>query len=55
MGVSFTQEAKVIVTGCYATRRPEEFRQQHGGEQESVSGKIELKLQPYALARVDIG
>lgn len=37
-----------------AVRRPEEFRQQPGLTQESVSGKIELKLLPYALARVDV-
>jgi len=37
-----------------AVRRPEEFRQQPGTAQESVSGKIELKLLPYALARVDV-
>jgi hypothetical protein len=37
-----------------ATRRPEEFRAQAGEQQESVSGKIELKLLPYALARVDV-
>jgi hypothetical protein len=39
----------------HAVRRPEEFRQQPGEATESVSGKIELKLLPYALARVDIG
>jgi hypothetical protein len=37
-----------------AIRRPEEFRQETGDVKESVSGKIELKLLPYALARVDI-
>jgi hypothetical protein len=37
-----------------AVRRPEEFRQQPGVEKESVSGKIELNLLPYALARVDL-
>ncbi len=37
-----------------AVRRPEAFRQQAGAAQESVSGKIELKLLPFALARVDI-
>jgi hypothetical protein len=37
-----------------AVRRPEEFRRQSGIEQESVSGKIELKLLPCALARVDV-
>jgi hypothetical protein len=38
-----------------AVRRPEEFRKQAGTNQESVSGKIELKLLPFALARVDMG
>lgn len=38
-----------------AMRRPEEFRAQPGTMQESVSGKIELKLLPFALARVDLG
>ena len=38
-----------------AVRRPDEFRQQPGEMKESVSGKIELKLLPFALARVDIG
>lgn len=38
-----------------AMRRPEEFRQRAGEPQESVSGKIELKLLPFAIARVDIG
>lgn len=37
-----------------AVRHPEEFRQQPGIAQESVSGKIELKLLPYAMARVDV-
>ena len=37
-----------------AVRRPEAFRQQAGTAQESVSGKIELKLLPFAVARVDI-
>ena len=41
-------------TAEQATRRPEEFRAQTGGQQESVSGKIELKLLPYAVARVDV-
>ena len=41
-------------TAEQAVRRPEEFRQQAGTLQESVSGKIELKLLPYAVARVDI-
>lgn len=37
-----------------AVRRPEAFRQQQGAAQESVSGKIELRLLPFAVARVDI-
>jgi hypothetical protein len=37
-----------------AMRNPEAFRTQQGVVQESVAGKIELKLLPYALARVDI-
>ena len=37
-----------------AVRRPEAFRGQTGTLQESVSGKIELKLLPFAVARVDI-
>jgi hypothetical protein len=37
-----------------AVRRPEEFRREPGATQESVSGKIELKLLPCAVARVDI-
>jgi hypothetical protein len=37
-----------------AMRQPEEFRKQTGQAKESVSGKIELKLLPFALARVDI-
>lgn len=37
-----------------AMRRPEEFRKRAGEVQPSVSGKIELKLLPFALARVDI-
>lgn len=41
-------------TAEQATRRPEEFRTNTGGQQESVSGKIELKLLPYAVARVDV-
>ncbi|HKX62190.1 MAG TPA: hypothetical protein VJS65_10105, partial [Verrucomicrobiae bacterium] len=35
--------------------RPEEFRKRPGKQTESVSGKIELKMEPYAVARVDIG
>jgi len=42
-------------TAEQATRRPEEFRAQPGDQKESVSGKIELKLLPYALARVEVG
>jgi hypothetical protein len=42
-------------TAEQAMRRPEEFRAQAGAQVESVSGKIELKLLPYALARVDVG
>jgi D-apionolactonase len=42
-------------TAEQATRRPEEFRAQPGEQKESVSGKIELKLLPYALARVEVG
>jgi hypothetical protein len=38
-----------------AVRRPEEFRKQPGEARESVTGKIELKLLPFAVARVDIG
>lgn len=41
-------------TAAEAMRRPEAFRQQTGVPQESVSGMIELKLLPFALARVDI-
>ena len=41
-------------TAEQATRRPEEFRAHTGGQQESVSGKIELKFLPYAVARVDV-
>jgi hypothetical protein len=37
-----------------AIHRPEEFRRQPGVAQESVSGKIELKLLPCAVARVDV-
>ncbi len=36
-----------------AMRSPEAFRAGTGAEQESVSGKIELKLLPCALARID--
>ena len=38
-----------------AAWRPEEFRKQPGETKESVSGKLELKLLPYAVARVDLG
>ena len=41
-------------TAEQAMQRPEEFRALAGGLQASVSGKIELKLLPYAVARVDI-
>src|SRR4029453_18954055 len=37
-----------------AVRRPEKFRKRAGERTESVSGKIELKMRPYAVARVDI-
>jgi hypothetical protein len=37
-----------------AMRNPESFRKLPGANVESVSSKIELKLLPYALARVDI-
>ncbi len=37
-----------------AVRRPEEYRRRAGETRQSVSGKIELKLLPFALARVDI-
>ncbi len=38
-----------------AVRRPEQFRQRPGNSIESAQGKIELRLLPYAVARVDIG
>ena len=41
-------------TAEQAMHRPEEFRRIAGATQESVSGKIELKLLPYAVARVDV-
>jgi hypothetical protein len=63
-----TQEVKIKTGTCsarvryldettaeQAVRRPEEFRARPGETRESVSGKIELKLLPYAVARVDIG
>ena len=37
-----------------AMQRPEAFREQRGNLADSVSGKIELKLLPFALARIDI-
>ena len=37
-----------------AMREPEAFRAQAGVTTESVAGKIELRLLPFALARVDI-
>jgi hypothetical protein len=41
-------------TAEQAIHRPEEFRAQTGELQASVSGKVELKLLPHAVARVDI-
>jgi hypothetical protein len=38
-----------------ALREPETFRALAGEPKESVAGKIELKLLPFAVARVDIG
>jgi len=37
-----------------AMRAPEKFRAEVGAETKSVSGKIELLLAPYEIARVDI-
>ena len=37
-----------------AMRAPEKFREQSGEPVKSVSGKIELKLAPYEIARVDV-
>ena len=37
-----------------AMRAPEKFRAEIGEPVASVSGKIELKLAPYAVARVDV-
>lgn len=37
-----------------AMLRPEEFRQRAGETRQSVSGKIDLNLLPFAVARVDI-
>ena len=41
-------------TAEHAMHRPEEFRRHSGEQKESVSGKIELKLLPFAVARVDV-
>jgi hypothetical protein len=38
-----------------AMRDPETFRAQADAARASVAGKIEIKLLPYAIARVDIG
>jgi hypothetical protein len=37
-----------------AMRQPEKFRQRAGNATPSASGKIELRLRPFALARVDL-
>jgi hypothetical protein len=37
-----------------AMREPEKFRQHPGDPVASVSGKIELRMEPYAIARVDL-
>jgi hypothetical protein len=37
-----------------AMRQPEEFRSDTGERSESISTKIQLRLLPYGLARVDI-
>jgi hypothetical protein len=37
-----------------AVHRPEEFRKQSGEVTKSASGKIELRLLPFAVARVDV-
>jgi hypothetical protein len=37
-----------------AMRAPDNFRQQAGEPAPSISGKIELKLGPYEIARVDV-
>jgi hypothetical protein len=42
-------------TADEAMHRPDDFRRRAGEPQESVGGKIELKLLPCAVARVDIG
>ncbi len=62
-----TQETKIKTGTCQARIRyldetnaeqamnePEKFRAQPGELADSVAGKIELKLLPYALARIDI-
>lgn len=49
--VRYLDETNVLA----ALHDPEAFRKQASAAQESVSGKIELKLAPYAVARVDIG
>lgn len=62
-----TQEIKIKTGTCRARVRyldetnaeeamtaPERFRGQTGESKESASGKLELKLLPYALARVDV-
>jgi len=41
-------------TAEQAMDRPEEFRRSAGETKQSVSGKIELKLMPFAVARVDV-
>ena len=41
-------------TAPMAVRHPEEFRELPGERLNSVAGKLELRLQPYALARVDM-
>ncbi|MEY2410108.1 MAG: D-apionolactonase [Verrucomicrobiota bacterium] len=38
-----------------AIRRPQIFRRQEGEVQNAVSGRIKLKLLPFALARIDVG
>jgi hypothetical protein len=48
--VRYLDEASVLE----AMRRPEDYRRQEGVRQESVSGKIELRLAPFAVARVDL-
>ena len=61
------QETKIKTGTCQARIRyldetnaeqamndPEKFRAQAGELADSIAGKIELKLLPYALARIDI-